>query len=359
VSPARSVQVVVPDGVDDPLRPSGGNTYDRRLCQALAGAGWTVHTHAVAGDWPRPQQAERRALAAALGGGPRGLPVLVDGLIASAAPQAVVPAARRVPIVVLLHMPLGAGGHSAASRPEAARGERAVLAAATAVVTTSGWTRRWLLSTYGLDAARVHVARPGVDAAPAVAAGPDGSRLLCVGAVVAAKGQDVLLEALATLVDLDWQCVCVGPRTREPAFVERLRDRSRAAGVGDRLCLTGPLTGAGLAAAYADADLLVHPSRAETYGMVVTEALARALPVVAADAGGVTEALGVTSQGTPPGVLVPPGEAAPLAAALRRWLTDAESRAVLRAAARRRRGELTGWAETAGRVARVLEGAVA
>ncbi len=54
----------------------------------------------------------------------------------------------------------------------------------------------------------------------------------------------------------------------------------------------GPLTGAELAASYAAADLLVLPSRAETYGMVVTEALARGIPVLATAVDGVPEALG-------------------------------------------------------------------
>ena len=54
----------------------------------------------------------------------------------------------------------------------------------------------------------------------------------------------------------------------------------------------GPRTGPELDRAYAAADLLVLASHAETYGMVVTEALARGLPVLAADVGGVTEALG-------------------------------------------------------------------
>ena len=38
----RSVHLVAPDGLHDPARPSGGNTYDRRLCSALAEAGWAV-----------------------------------------------------------------------------------------------------------------------------------------------------------------------------------------------------------------------------------------------------------------------------------------------------------------------------
>ena len=39
------VHVIVPEGIDDPARPSGGNTYDRRVCSGLAALGWTVHEH--------------------------------------------------------------------------------------------------------------------------------------------------------------------------------------------------------------------------------------------------------------------------------------------------------------------------
>ena len=67
----------------------------------------------------------------------------------------------------------------------------------------------------------------------------------------------------------------------------------------------GPQTEAELARSYAAADLLVLASRAETYGMVVTEALARGLPVVAAEVGGVPEALGHGADGTRPGLARP------------------------------------------------------
>ena len=88
----------------------------------------------------------------------------------------------------------------------------------------------------------------------------------------------------------------------------------------------GPRTGADLERSYAAADLLVLASRAETYGMVVTEALARGLPVVAAEVGGLTEALGHGADGIRPGLLVPPDDPAALGAALRAWLGDAELR---------------------------------
>jgi glycosyltransferase involved in cell wall biosynthesis len=109
-----------------------------------------------------------------------------------------------------------------------------------------------------------------------------------------------------------------------------------------------------LAHAYAAADVLVLASRAETYGMVVTEALARGLPVIVTEVGGLPEALGKTSDGHRPGLLVPPEDSVALAAALRDWLVDANLRHRLREAARERRSTLSGWDAPTDRIARVL-----
>ena len=70
-----------------------------------------------------------------------------------------------------------------------------------------------------------------------------------------------------------------GPLDRDPDFVEQLQTRITRLGYGHRVRLTGVLTGAALSQAYTTADLLVAPSRSETYGMTVTEALAHGLPV--------------------------------------------------------------------------------
>jgi glycosyltransferase involved in cell wall biosynthesis len=174
--------------------------------------------------------------------------------------------------------------------------------------------------------------------------------------VTTGKGHDVLLDALATMVDLSWRCVCVGSLERERAYAESLRRRARDTGLGDRVSFPGPRTGADLDRSYAAADVLVLASRAETYGMVVTEALARGLPVVAAEVGGVPEALGHGANGTRPGLLVPPGDPVALGAALRSWLGDADLRSRLRRAARERRESLAGWPVTSSVLAGVLAG---
>jgi glycosyltransferase involved in cell wall biosynthesis len=351
-----AVHVVVPDGIDDPARPSGGNVYDRHVCRGLATTGWTVHEHAVSGCWPQPDAASYAALAGVVQRIPDDAVVLLDGLIASTAPEILVPQASRLRLVVLVHMPLG---HRPADEgaDDARTRERAVLSVAAAVVTTSAWTRRRLLELYPLPADRVHVAEPAVDAAGLAPGTATGGALLCVAAVTSDKGHDVLLDALATTTDLSWHCVCVGSLDRDPAYVADLRRRSLANGLGDRVCFAGPRTGADLDRSYGAADLLVLASRAETYAMVVSEALARGVPVVAAGVGGLPEALGHGADGVRPGLLVPPDDPAALGAALRAWLRDAELRRRLRRAARERRESLSRWSTTTSVLAHVLAGA--
>ena len=335
------VHFIVPEGIDDPARPSGGNAYDRRVSLGLAVTGWTVREHQVTGP---------AALADVLSRIPDRALVLVDGLVASPAPEAIVPEARRLRLVALVHMPLGEG---TADDPVRAR-EGAVLSAAAFVVTTSAWARRVLLQLYSLPGDRVHVAGPGVDAAELAPGTETAGALLSVAAVTPGKGHDVLLDALAMLTGLPWQCLCVGSLERDPAFVERLRHRVAAGDLHNRVRFSGPQAGAELAGSYGAADVLVLPSRAETYGMVVAEALARGLPVVAADVGGVPEALGHGADGTQPGLLVPPDDPAALRDALRAWLEDANLRRRLRRAARERRESLADWSTTTSAVADVL-----
>lgn len=351
-----AVHVVVPDDIDDPTRPSGGNTYDRQVCRGLTSIGWSVYEHPVGGAWPQRDGGSFAALSGVAEGIPDGAVVLLDGLIASAAPDVLVPQAQRLRLVVLVHMPLG-HRPAAENAGEVRARERAVLAAGAAVVTTSAWTRRRLLELYSLAPDRVHVAEPGVEAADLAPGTGTGGALLCVAAVRFDKGHDVLLGALELVSDLSWHCVCVGSLERDRAFVEELFGRARERGLAQRVEFPGPRIGADLDRSYAGADLMVLASRAETYGMVITEALARGVPIVAAEVGGVAEALGCGADGTLPGLLVPPEDPEALAGALRAWLARAELRGRWRQAARERRESLAGWSRTVSILADVLAGA--
>ena len=351
---APRVHLVVPGCFDDPTRPSGGNAYDRLVGAALARAGWDVRFVPVPGRWPQVGRAGSVALEHEIAALPDDDVVLVDGLIASNAGQVIVSGRRRPRAVVLVHTLLTESG--LANVPaEIEVSEAAVLAAADAVVTTSAWTRARLLKRYPLTAERVRVVCPGVHPAALASGSRGGGALLCVANIVAHKGHDLLVTALAQVPDLDWRCVCVGALDQEPDFVTRVRRQAAAAGMSHRLKFAGVLDGDPLDRAYAAADLLLVPSRVESYGMVVTEALARGLPVLATDVGGVPEALGRAPDGRRPGRLVTPNDPAALAAALRDWLQDPTEQARLRTTARRRRRTLRGWDQAACELAAVLQ----
>ena len=338
----NSVHFVVPEGIDDPARPSGGNGYDRRVCRELTALGWQVREHPVKGAWPDADELAVRSLAHAIADIPDRATVLVDGLIGSAVPGVLAPQSQRLRLAVLVH------------RPFENEDERAVLTAASAVIATSEWTRARLLERYRLPAHNVHVAVPGADPADIAPGTAGGGELLCVAAVAAHKGHDVLAAAMGRVAELPWSCTCIGSLERDPAFVATLRRTLAVQGISERVSLRGPRTGDALERAYARADVLVLASRGETYGMVVSEALAHGLPVIATAVGGVREAVGAAPDAAVPGLLVPGEDVDALAGALRSWLEDAALRSRLRRAARDRRHTLPTWSMTARRLAEAL-----
>ena len=345
---ATGTTFVLPADVDDVTLASGGNAYDQRMCAELG-----LREVTVRGHWPTPDQGDRVNLARELAEIPDGSVALLDGLVACGVPEFVVPHARRLRLAILLHLPLADEIGLPADRAEQLdKLERETLHAATAIIATSGWAARRAIEHHGLDPARVHVAPPGTAPQP-LAIGTDG-RLLCLASVTPRKGQDVLVEALAGVADLGWTCECVGSVRRDPAYVERVHGLIARHGLASRMSLAGPLPDTELEALFARTDLLVFPSRGETFGMVVTEALARGIPVLTSDVDALPDTLGQAPDGSVPGLLVPPGDAAALSDALRRYLIDASLRGRLRESARERRRHLEDWNKAAARLGAVL-----
>jgi glycosyltransferase involved in cell wall biosynthesis len=340
---SRPLHAVLPTGVDDPARPSGGNRYDRRALDGLRGRGRAVVEHGLAGAWPRPRPDDLARLDDTLARLGDDSLVLVDGLVATGAGSVLAAHGPRLRIVVLLHMPVG---------PDPSEAE--ALHAATAVVTTSAWSQARVRASYGLP--RVEVCRPGTDPAPTARGSGvgGGTSFLCVAAVHPGKGHDVLLDALSHLGDRAWTLTCVGSLEVDPDHVAALQTQVYARSWERRVIFTGPLTGPALDAAYDASDLVVLPSRFESYGMVVAEATARGLPVVASAVGGVAEAFGGVPVGALPGLLVQPDDPAALTAALLAWLDDPALRERLGRAAEQRRASARGWDAVAADLDRVL-----
>jgi hypothetical protein len=195
-------------------------------------------------------------------------------------PDVLEPVGSRLRLVVLVHLPL--------SDETASRRRRPSLRASSA-----GVARR------RRDRSRPAPARPG-DCRPARPAAGSGARAAPVwtGAargrnpagraaalrrrVIPRKGQDVLLDALATVADLAWSCVCVGALDRAPDFAAALAERATDLRSG------GPPASAAVSAVSARTGAELAPYAAPTcsccrrgprpYGMVVTEALARGIP---------------------------------------------------------------------------------
>ncbi|WP_409465542.1 glycosyltransferase family 4 protein [Amycolatopsis sp. GA6-003] len=329
---------VVPGDIDDRSVPSGGNTYDRRMAEQLP-----ARLRPVDGAWPDPGQAAEKQLDQVLAEVPDRAKVLLDGLVACGVPDVLARHADRLDLAVLVHLPLAdETGLDPRRAADLDARERKTLHLARQVIVTSPAAAHAVERRHGL--ATVHIAPPGTDPAPR-ANGTDGvSQLICVAALTPRKGQGLLLEALSEVDGL--RADLVGSRTRNPAYANSLRH--------PRARFTGPLAGSELEAAYDRADLLVLPSLAETYGMVVTEALARGIPVLASEVGGVPDALGRAPDGEQPGLLVPPGDSAALAEALRSWRDDPDLRKRLRTAAAARARTLEGWAAAATRLRGIL-----
>jgi len=203
---------------------------------------------------------------------------------------------------------------------------------------------------YGVDASRF---RPDAAARASTRAslglGPDDLLLFAVGRLVRKKGFEYLVDAIAGLAKR-WprlHLVIGGSGDLEG----ELRARAEAAGVAGRVRLVGTINQQHVPAWLAAADVAVVPSVHDDAGNVdglpnvVLEALASGTPLVATRVGGITQVArdGATA------LLVPERDAAALALALERLLSDPDERKRIGTAAREEMERDHGWGRVAER----------
>ncbi len=141
----------------------------------------------------------------------------------------------------------------------------------------------------------------------------DARDLLFLGMLRDIKGVDVFLEAIAKLEAAHGRKLSahVVGQAEEPGHYEALASNL---GIADRVAFSEPMPAR---EAFATARMIVVPSRAESMPYVVLEAIAAGMPIIATDVGGIPEIFGPAA-----GALVPPGDAAALAAAIDAALAD-------------------------------------
>jgi glycosyltransferase involved in cell wall biosynthesis len=330
--------------------PTGGYRYDREVLARLASEGISARHLQLDGTYPHPSSNDLLKTQSQLAACPAREVLLIDGLALGAMPPGMI-ADLPHRTLALLHHPLGLeAGLSAKRAAFLLQNEQAVLAHVRHVIVTSPATKRILLKDFGLTDRKVTVAEPGTDRAARSPGKGKPVQILAVGAVSARKAYDQLVTALAALPDLEWHLTIAGSLTLQPETTAVLRHTIDSSGVSDRITLTGALDDNHLAALYARADLFAMSSLFEGYGMALTEALARGLPIVASSGGAAADTLPEMTA-----IKVTPGDIEGLTAALRRVMSDGALRRRMGDAAWAAAALLPSWDDTARDIADVIK----
>lgn len=343
----RALHFVVPGSLSE---VTGGYLYDRRLLAGLGALGWRITVRTLDASFPIPTRTALADADAAFSSLVAGTLVLVDGLALGGMPDVLVTHAARLRLVALIHHPLAFESGLATDVAERLRhSERAALRSVRHVIVTSASTREGL-AAYGVPPASVSVVEPGTDAAPLAKGSHAVSiEILCVANIIPRKGHDVLIEALASLQPLRWRLTCVGSTQRSPPTAAALQRQIEEAGLAARIRMLGEQDGAALERCYAAADLFVLPTRHEGFGMVVAEALAHGLPVLATRTGAIP---GLVLPDA--GMVVPPDDHIALRDALAYLLSDRAVLGRFANGALAARARLPGWSQACAQASRIL-----
>jgi len=214
-------------------------------------------------------------------------------------------------------------------------GEEQVVENASRLIANTGDEARQLIDLYSASAHAIDVVHPGVDldvfspgdqatARAALGLRPDAQVLLFVGRIQPLKAPDVLLRAVARMVESDPArrrdlvvAVCGGPSGSGLDHPSALADLASALGIADIVRFEPPNDRARLAQWYRAADATVVPSYSESFGLVAIESQACGTPVVAATVGGLRTAVADGRSG----LLVPGHDPDEWARALERMTT--------------------------------------
>ncbi len=328
---------------------TGGYIYDSRVMELLPACGIEPVHLKLPSTFPFPSEEDLAVTQDALSSIPAGQVLVADGLAYGALPKSVTQTIR-AKIIALCHHPLGLeAGLTVAQCDHLIETERQALSVAAHVIVTSATTARILVADFAIPQTKITIAEPGTDRASRAQGSGGTPVILAVGSIVPRKGYDVLVSALAEIADLDWKLVIAGSPDRAPDCAALLREQIVRSGLSDRIELAGEVDEDAIARLYANADIFSSASHFEGYGMVLSEALARGLPMVVTTGGAAAQTVPDSAA-----VKVLPGDASALAQGLAKLLQDAAFRRKLGDEAWAAAGSLPCWEDAAQTIVRVI-----
>lgn len=297
-------------------RVSGGTLYDRHVLTGLRKQGLPVAALELPSGFPCPTRDEMETSLRALARAAEKGPVIVDGLALGALGGDIACAVPKERLIALVHHPIAdEGGMTARQRNTFLESERAALHQAGVIVAPSRVTADRIRTLFGPLKAPIHAIPPGV--APSVGqmnlslVRPGRPwRLLGLGSLTQRKRWPLLLQALSR-ISAPWRLDLAGPADADPGEARRTRAALRRLGLGERVRILGTLPPDRISRLWRRADLLVHPSAYEGYGMVLAEAAAHGRPVICTSGGGTVDAVARNA-----GLIVSPDDCHELAASL-------------------------------------------
>ena len=259
---------------------TGGYIYNNHIVEGLRRQGYSIKVHTLMNDFPFPSQESIKLCRNILISIPIGEVIIFDSLVFGVIPDLLKEIKPYHPIVALMHLPLMFGDFNDESKMLLTALEFEAFNYANLIIVTSKFLKSKLQSI-GIDSDRIKVVIPGVSIyshKTHYALKP--SHLLYVANYTVNKSHNLLIEALSGLKHLDWTLHCYGNVETDSACFNSLSGLVNENFLQNRIMLCKSVHGKALSSVYSSADIFIHPSSFETYGMVLSEALSHGIPVI-------------------------------------------------------------------------------
>ena len=262
--------------------------YNKRVIEGLRKKKHHVEVHNLNDDFPFPSEGSLENCNLIIRSIPKHDSIIIDSQVLGTIPSFLKEIHTTNPIIGLIHLPLSVDPNlTTYQRTMVTDHEKESFGYVKKFIASSEYTAEILLN-FGLDDQKIDTVIPGLDKFPLKKEYSEKPfHLLSISNLCRNKDHSILLRALSALKDKDWILDCYGNLDMDREYLSDFQAMIRHNHLQHKILIHGTINGEALSEAYLKADLFVHPSDFEVYGMALTEALAHGIPVVASTGGGI------------------------------------------------------------------------